>query len=42
VTSQGETMEAALEKSYRTVSGIRFDGVNYRKDIGFDLKMSKR
>jgi phosphoribosylamine--glycine ligase len=42
VTSQAETMEAALEKSYRTVSGIRFDGVNYRKDIGFDLKMSKR
>ncbi len=42
VTSRGETMEEALEKSYRTVSGIRFEGVNYRKDIGFDLKTSKR
>jgi len=42
VTSRGETMEAALEKSYRTVSGISFEGVNYRKDIGFDLKKIKR
>lgn len=42
VTSRGETMEEALEKSYRTVTGISFEGVNYRKDIGFDLKKSER
>ncbi len=42
VTSLGETMEEALEKSYRTVSGILFEGVNYRKDIGFDLKKRER
>ena len=38
VTSLGKTMEEALEKSYRSVSNIRFDGVCFRKDIGFDLK----
>ncbi|MDF1559778.1 MAG: phosphoribosylamine--glycine ligase [Bacteroidales bacterium] len=42
VTSLGETMEEALEKSYRAVSGILFEGVNYRKDIGFDLKKRER
>ncbi len=42
VTSRGETLEEALEKSYRTISGIGFEGVNYRKDIGFDLKKIKR
>ena len=41
VTSRGETMEAALTKSYGSLSGIHFEGVNYRKDIGFDLKKIK-
>jgi len=42
VTSRGETMEEALEKSYHTISGIGFEGVNYRRDIGFDLIKRKR
>lgn len=41
VTSSGVTMTEALEKSYRSVSEIHFEGAQYRKDIGFDLKMIK-
>ena len=37
VTSFGYTIEEALEKSYRSISKIDFDKMNYRKDIGFDL-----
>ncbi len=37
VTSFGDTIEDALEKSYRSIDKIRFDQMNYRKDIGFDL-----
>jgi phosphoribosylamine--glycine ligase len=38
VTSFGDTMQQALDKSYQTVEGISFEKSNYRKDIGFDLK----
>ena len=38
VTSYGANMDEALEHSYRTIDGIRFEGCNFRKDIGFDLK----
>ena len=38
VTSSGETMKEALEKSYRSISQIHFNGATYRRDIGFDLK----
>lgn len=38
VTSTGRTMEEALARSYASVSEISFSGMNYRKDIGFDLK----
>ncbi|ARV15516.1 phosphoribosylamine--glycine ligase [Polaribacter sp. SA4-12] len=37
VTSFGDTIEEALEKSYRSIDKIHFDAMNYRKDIGFDL-----
>ena len=37
VTSLGDTIEEALEKSYRSIHKINFDKMNYRKDIGFDL-----
>lgn len=37
VTSFGETMEQALEKSYRSAGRISFEGAYFRKDIGFDL-----
>jgi len=38
ITSFGDEMEQALEKSYTTIEGISFKAANYRKDIGFDLK----
>jgi phosphoribosylamine--glycine ligase len=37
-TSLADTMEAALEKSYANIANVHFEGMNYRKDIGFDLK----
>ena len=37
VTSFGDTIEEALEKSYRSINKIHFEKMNYRKDIGFDL-----
>jgi len=38
ITSFGNDIEEALEKTYNTVKDIKFEGSNYRKDIGFDLK----
>lgn len=37
ITSFGESMQEALEKSYSTAEKIQFKGKYYRKDIGFDL-----
>ncbi len=37
VTSFGDTIEEALEKSYQSIEKIHFDKMNYRRDIGFDL-----
>jgi phosphoribosylamine--glycine ligase len=37
VTSLDETMQGALDKSYRTAHQINFDYAYYRKDIGKDL-----
>ncbi|WP_299062382.1 phosphoribosylamine--glycine ligase [uncultured Polaribacter sp.] len=37
VTSFGDTIEQALEKSYISIDKIHFDKMNFRKDIGFDL-----
>ena len=38
ITSLADTMEEALQLSYKTVQNITFEGVNFRKDIGQDLK----
>lgn len=38
ISSLGETMDEALEKSYKNAEKIKFDKKYYRKDIGFDLK----
>lgn len=37
ITSFGETIQSALDKSYAAVKGISWNKVNYRKDIGKDL-----
>jgi phosphoribosylamine--glycine ligase len=37
VSSWGNSKQEALSKSYRNASRITFDGMYYRKDIGFDL-----
>ena len=37
ITALGDTIEEALEKSYRSIDKIHFNKMNYRKDIGFDL-----
>ncbi len=34
VTALGDSLEAALEKSYAAIENIKFDGAHYRKDIG--------
>ena len=38
VTSYGNSIEAALETSYKNIEKIDFDKSYYRKDIGFDLQ----
>ena len=37
VSSFGKTMQEALAQSYENVAKIHFDGMNFRRDIGFDL-----
>ncbi|CAL2103810.1 Phosphoribosylamine--glycine ligase [Tenacibaculum sp. 190130A14a] len=37
ITSFGDTIKDALEKSYTNIDKISFEKMNYRKDIGFDL-----
>ena len=37
VSSYGQNKEEALEQSFINVKRIKFNGKNYRKDIGFDL-----
>jgi phosphoribosylamine--glycine ligase len=38
ITSFGDSIEEALATSYKNIDKISFDKMNYRKDIGFDLK----
>ena len=37
VTSFGNTINAAIKKSYQNIDKLAFDKIYYRKDIGFDL-----
>ncbi len=37
VTAHGKDIEEARNKAYQNVEKIRFEGVNYRHDIGLDL-----
>lgn len=38
MSGRGETKEAALSQSYEAAKTICYEGIQYRKDIGFDLK----
>ena len=37
ITSFGEDFTSALAQSYKNVEKLSFEGMNYRKDLGFDL-----
>ncbi|GFR80560.1 phosphoribosylamine--glycine ligase [Elysia marginata] len=37
VTSLGQSVQKALSKSYNNITFINFEGMYYRRDIGFDL-----
>ena len=37
ITSFGSDFKKALEKSYESASKVHFEGMYYRKDLGFDL-----
>ncbi|SHI50163.1 phosphoribosylamine--glycine ligase [Pseudozobellia thermophila] len=37
ITSFGDNFKEALKLSYQNIQNIDFEGMNYRKDIGFDL-----
>jgi phosphoribosylamine--glycine ligase len=37
ITSYGENFNDALRTSYKNIQKINFEGMGYRKDIGFDL-----
>lgn len=37
ITSFGNDFKSALAQSYKNVAKLSFEGMNYRKDIGFDL-----
>lgn len=38
VTSYGNTIREALQQSYQNIENIHFEKMNFRTDIGFDLK----
>jgi len=42
VTALGVTIKMAQRRAYEAVSGIRFDGMQYRRDIGFRAVSSKK
>jgi phosphoribosylamine--glycine ligase len=37
ITSFGNNFQQALTNSYKSASRINFEGMYYRKDLGFDL-----
>jgi len=37
ITSYGADFKEALRNSYKNIEKVQFEGMNYRKDIGFDL-----
>ncbi|HEY9115508.1 MAG TPA: phosphoribosylamine--glycine ligase [Bacteroidales bacterium] len=42
ITSYGYSMEEALANAYKNVELVKFDGKYFRRDIGFDLKITDK
>jgi phosphoribosylamine---glycine ligase len=42
VTALGDSIKMAQRRAYEAVSGIRFDGMQYRRDIGFRAVVPKK
>jgi phosphoribosylamine--glycine ligase len=42
VTALGDSIKMAQRRAYEAVDGIRFDGMQYRRDIGFRAVAAKR
>jgi phosphoribosylamine--glycine ligase len=42
VTALGDTLKMAQRRAYEAVSAIRFEGMQYRRDIGFRAVATKR
>lgn len=38
VTASGDSIKAAVEKSKAVLANIHFDGINYRRDIGYEFE----
>jgi len=41
VTATGATVQEALDRAYDAVAHIRFDGMQYRRDIGYQVRKPK-
>jgi len=41
ITGMGENLKAALAKSYDAIERIRFKGIQFRTDIGFEFELDK-
>jgi phosphoribosylamine--glycine ligase len=42
VTALGDTIKMAQRRAYEAVERIRFDGMQYRRDIGFRAVAAKK
>jgi phosphoribosylamine--glycine ligase len=41
VTALGDTFEGALSNAYGAIANLQFDGIYYRKDIGYRVRQSR-
>ena len=38
ISSYGDTLKEALQRSYQSITHIKFNQMNYRKDIGWEFE----
>ena len=41
IVCQGEDFNKVFEKAYKNLEEISFDGIYYRKDIGYQVRIKK-